>query len=46
MSGKGELLTRRGSSVPRYEFGNSRNGLVGGRWETHRGLMDLDPQAS
>jgi hypothetical protein len=43
---RGGLTTRRGSFVPRYEFGNSHNGLIGGRWETYRGLMDIDPQAS
>jgi hypothetical protein len=46
MSGRGWLPTGRGSSVPRYEFGNSRKGLVGGGWETPRGLMVLEPQAS
>ena len=46
MSGRGGLPTGRGIFVPRYEFGNSRKGLVGGGWETPRGLMVLEPQAS
>jgi len=46
MSGRGWLPTIRGSFVPRYEFGKSLKGFVGGGWETSRGLMVLEPQAS
>ena len=46
MSRRGGIPTGRGSSIPRYEFGNSCKRLIGGGWETPQGLMDLDPEAS